>query len=203
MKERRQGPLQAACAVMLMMLAATAVAQTAPAEGAAPAAEGISYDKARRTAEASLRLHPATDSTYDYRPLWAGNADLDGDGRREIVYVYTAAQTGAAQQLNELVVMTALADNDPRAQAPAPGKSVYDDETYALIRASGYADDASVHVPGEVESVTFDAGRIVVAFSSARPTRLCGAGKGRTACPSDGRHTWTYAWTAGKLARAD
>lgn len=198
-------------ALMTTAAAWTAAAQAPLAETAAPATatdagsatEPMSYDKARRTAEASLRLHPGSDSRYDYRPLWAGSADLDRDGRPEIVYLYTATQNGGGQQLNELVVMTALADADPRAQSPAPGKNVYDDETYALIRASGHADDAQIHVPGEVEDVALQDGRISVTFSSAKPSRLCGSGKGAMACPAEGRHVWTYVWSPGKLTRSE
>ena len=125
--------LRALVAAMALTVAAPLLAQDAtPADAKVEAPnEPMSYDKARRTAEASLRLHPGTDSQYDYRPLWAGNADLDGDGRPEIIYLYTATQTGSAMQLNELVVMTPLAEGDARGQATSPGNSAYDDETYA------------------------------------------------------------------------
>ncbi len=195
--------LRALVAAMALTVAAPLLAQDAtPADAKVEAPnEPMSYDKARRTAEASLRLHPGTDSQYDYRPLWAGNADLDGDGRPEIVYLYTATQTGSAMQLNELVVMTPLAEGDARGQATSPGKSAYDDETYALIRASGYADDASVHIPGEMETIAMDGDRIRVTFNSTRSSKLCVRGK--VACPPEGQHAWVYRWSPGKLTRAD
>ncbi|TDB33707.1 hypothetical protein TEP_08580 [Stenotrophomonas sp. TEPEL] len=195
--------LRALVAAMALTVAAPLLAQDAtPADAKVEAPnEPMSYDKARRTAEASLRLHPGTDSQYDYRPLWAGNADLDGDGRPEIIYLYTATQTGSAMQLNELVVMTPLAEGDVRGQATSPGKSAYDDETYALIRASGYADDASVHIPGEMETITMDGDRIRVTFNSTRSSKLCVRGK--VACPPEGQHVWVYRWSPGKLTRAD
>lgn len=195
--------LRALVAAMALTVAAPLLAQDAtPADAKVEAPnEPMSYDKARRTAEASLRLHPGTDSQYDYRPLWAGNADLDGDGRPEIIYLYTATQTGNAMQLNELVVMTPLAEGDARGQATSPGKSAYDDETYALIRASGYADDASVHIPGEMETITMDGDRIRVTFNSTRSSKLCVRGK--VACPPEGQHAWVYRWSPGKLTRAD
>lgn len=195
--------LRALAAAMALTVAAPLLAQDAtPADAKVEAPnEPMSYDKARRTAEASLRLHPGTDSQYDYRPLWAGNADLDGDGRPEIIYLYTATQTGSAMQLNELVVMTPLAEGDGRGQATSPGKSAYDDETYALIRASGYADDASVHIPGEMETITMEGDRIRVTFNSTRSSKLCVRGK--VACPPEGRHAWVYRWTQGKLTRAE
>ena len=195
--------LRALAAAMALTVAAPLLAQDAtPADAKVEAPnEPMSYDKARRTAEASLRLHPGTDSQYDYRPLWAGNADLDGDGRPEIIYLYTATQTGSAMQLNELVVMTPLAEGDARGQATSPGKSAYDDETYALIRASGYADDASVHIPGEMETITMEGDRIRVTFNSTRSSKLCVRGK--VACPPEGRHAWVYRWTQGKLTRAE
>lgn len=195
--------LRALVAAMVLTVATPLLAQDAtPADAKAEAPnEPMSYDKARRTAEASLRLHPGTDSQYDYRPLWAGNADLDGDGRPEIIYLYTATQTGSAMQLNELVVMTPLAEGDARGQATSPGKSAYDDETYALIRASGYADDAVVHIPGEMETITMDGDRIRVTFNSTRSSKLCVRGK--VACPPEGQHAWVYRWSPGKLTRAD
>ncbi|MBA0098574.1 hypothetical protein WH218_05825 [Stenotrophomonas indicatrix] len=195
--------LRALVAAMALTVAAPLLAQDAtPADAKVEAPnEPMSYDKARRTAEASLRLHPGTDSQYDYRPLWAGNADLDGDGRPEIIYLYTATQTGSAMQLNELVVMTPLAEGDARGQATSPGKSAYDDETYALIRASGYADDASVHIPGEMGTITMDGDRIRVTFNSTRSSKLCVRGK--VACPPEGQHAWVYRWSPGKLTRAD
>lgn len=195
--------LRALVAAMALTVAAPLLAQDAtPADAKVEAPnEPMSYDKARRTAEASLRLHPGTDSQYDYRPLWAGNVDLDGDGRPEIIYLYTATQTGSAMQLNELVVMTPLAEGDARGQATSPGKSAYDDETYALIRASGYADDASVHIPGEMETITMDGDRIRVTFNSTRSSKLCVRGK--VACPPEGQHAWVYRWSPGKLTRAD
>jgi hypothetical protein len=195
--------LRALVAAMALTVAAPLLAQDAtPADAKVEAPnEPMSYDKARRTAEASLRLHPGTDSQYDYRPLWAGNADLDGDGRPEIVYLYTATQNGSAMQLNELVVMTPLAEGDARGQVTSPGKSAYDDETYALIRASGYADDASVHIPGEMETITMDGDRIRVTFNSTRSSKLCVRGK--VACPPEGQHAWVYRWSPGKLTRAD
>lgn len=200
--------LRALVAAMALTVAAPLLAQDAtPADAKDEAKseaknEPMSYDKARRTAEASLRLHPGTDSQYDYRPLWAGNADLDGDGRPEIIYLYTATQSGGtAQQLNELVVMTPLAEGDARGQTASPGKSVYDDETYALIRASGYADDAAVHIPGEMETITMDGDRIRVTFNSTRNSKLCVRGK--VTCPPEGQHAWVYRWTPGKLTRAE
>ncbi|WP_353102171.1 hypothetical protein [Stenotrophomonas lactitubi] len=196
--------LRALVAAMALTVAAPLLAQDAtPADAKVEAPnEPMSYDKARRAAEASLRLHPGTDSQYDYRPLWAGNADLDGDGRPEIIYLYTATQSGGtAQQLNELVVMTPLAEGDARGQTASPGKSAYDDETYGLIRASGYADDAAVHIPGEMETITMDGDRIRVTFNSTRNSKLCVRGK--VACPPEGQHAWVYRWTPGKLIRAE
>lgn len=210
MRQRRRAQahaVQVVCVLLATLAGPAAWAAEPPKEAPADATaapEAITYDKARRTAEASLRLHPGTDSRFDYRPLWAGNADLDGDGRPEIVYLYTATQPpGSTALLNELVVMTPLREGDRRAQAPTPGKSAYDDETYALIRASGYADDASVHVPGEVESITMDGNRLSVSFESGKQPRLCERGKGRPACPPAGRHVWVYRWTPGTLTRAN
>lgn len=187
---------------LALVVAAPLQAADVPAAGGETASAALSYDKARRTAEASLRLHPGTDARYDYRALWAGSADLDGDGRVEVVYLYTATEAAAGSaQLNELVVMTPLRDGDPRGQAAIPGKSVYDDETYALIRSSGYADDSTVHIPGDVESIRMDGDRIAVSFTSEKGSRLCERGRGKPLCPPDGRQEWVYRWTPGTLTR--
>lgn len=205
MDERKPGPglrLRMVLAGLVLVASAPLLAEDAPAAAGEATVEPMSYDKARRAAEASLRLHPGTDARYDYRTLWAANADLDGDGRVEVLYLYTANESSTTSaRLNELVVMTALADGDPRGQAATPGKSVYDDETYALIRAAGYADDSSVHVPGEVESVRMDGDRISVTFSSEKGSRLCERARGKASCPPDGRHEWIYRWAPGSLTR--
>lgn len=183
-----------------LAIAVPLLAAETPAARDAPAM--MSYDRSRRTAEASLRLHPGTDARYEYRVVWAGSADLDGDGRVEVIYLYTATEaTAGTAQLNELVVMTPLRDGDPRGQAAAPGSSVYDHETYALIRAAGYADDSSVHVPGEVESIRMEGGRITVSFASEKGSRLCERVRGKPSCPPEGRHEWIYRWAPGTLTR--
>jgi len=203
MNERTQWPVRGLRALVIGMalgIAGPSLAAETPAAGDARAP--MSYDKARRSAEAALRLHPGTDARYDYRVLWAGSADLDGDGRVEVLYLYTATEAAAGTaQLNELAVMTPLRDGDPRGQAAAPGSSVYDDETYALIRAGGYADDSSVHVPGEVESVRMEGDRIIVSFTGEKGSRLCERVRGKPSCPPEGRQEWVYRWAPGTLTR--
>lgn len=203
MNEGTQWPVRGLRALVIGMaltLAGPLLAAETQAAGDAPAP--MSYDKARRTAEAALRLHPGTDARRDYRVLWAGSADLDGDGRAEVVYLYTATEAAAGTaQLNELAVMTALREGDPRGQAAAPGSSVYDDETYALIRAAGYADDTSAHIPGEVESIHMEGDRITVSFTSETGSRLCERVRGKPSCPPEGRQEWVYRWAPGTLTR--
>jgi len=203
MNEGTQWPVRGLRALVIgvaLTLAGPLLAAETPAAGDAPAP--MSYDKARRTAEAALRLHPGTDARYDYRVVWAGSADLDGDGRVEVLYLYTATEAAAGTaQLNELVVMTPLRDGDPRGQAAAPGSNVYDDETYALIRAAGYADDSSVHVPGEVESVRMEGDRIIVSFTGEKGSRLCERVRGKPSCPPEGRQERVYRWAPGTLTR--
>jgi len=192
--------LRALAIGMSLAIAGPSLAAETPAVGDATAP--MSYDKARRTAEAALRLHPGTDARRDYRVLWAGSADLDSDGRVEVLYLYTATEAAAGSaQLNELVAMTPLRDGDPRGQAAAPGSNVYEDETYALIRAAGYADDSSVHVPGEVESIRMDGDRITVSFTSEKGSRLCERVRGKPSCPPEGRQEWVYRWAPGTLTR--
>ena len=205
MDERKPGTMMGRHVRVLglaLAIAAPLLAADAPAAEGDAGTTAMSYDKARRTAEAALRLHPGSDARYDYRVLWAGSADLDGDGHAEVVYLYTATEAAATSaQLNELVVMTPLRDGDPRGQAAVPGTSVYDDETYALIRGAGYADDSSVHIPGEVESVRMDGDRITVSFTSEKGSRLCERARGKPACPPAGRQEWVYGWAPGALTR--
>ena len=85
------------------------------------------------------------------------------------------------------------------------------DADYAEVRRSGYANDVSIHVPGEVKRLSIgDDGRIEVWFLSKEESPICKrvvqTSKGKVAtrhCPPPGLHHWVYAWTPGKLERVE
>lgn len=132
-----------------LTLAALALALSCmPAMAASPAAKRPSPPslvQALHAAEASLRLIPGGDIESDFRPAWTAVADLDGDGRSEVVYFYTSTYTGGSfAQSNVVAVMTELTANDPRGQANPKSLSRMEAEDFAAIRESGYGDDAGI-----------------------------------------------------------
>ncbi|AUI07865.1 MULTISPECIES: hypothetical protein [Stenotrophomonas] len=159
--------------------------------------------QAYRAAEASLRRIPGDDIESDFRPVWTGVADLDGDGRSEVVYFYTSTYTGGSfAQSNVVAVMTALTANDPRGQENPKSLSRVDAEDFAAIRESGYGDDAGIQIPGAVQSIRIDGNRIIVAFTVTAGATVCEIPHDfRHVCPPDGNYTWTLRWTPGTLAR--
>jgi len=159
--------------------------------------------QAYRAAEASLRRIPGDDIESDFRPVWTGVADLDGDGRSEVVYFYTSTYTGGSfAQSNVVAVMTALTANDPRGQENPKSLSRVDAEDFAAIRESGYGDDAGIQIPGAVQSIRIDGNRIIVAFTVTAGATVCEIPRDfRHVCPPDGNYTWALRWTPGTLAR--
>ncbi|TGW15725.1 hypothetical protein E4417_20955 [Stenotrophomonas maltophilia] len=159
--------------------------------------------QAYRAAEASLRRIPGDDIESDFRPVWTGVADLDGDGRSEVVYFYTSTYTGGSfAQSNVVAVMTALTADDPRGKENPKGLSRVDAEDFAAIRESGYGDDAGIQIPGAVQSIRIDGNRIIVAFTVTAGATVCEIPRDfRHVCPPDGNYTWTLRWTPGTLAR--
>ena len=180
-----------------------------------PAAAGddeLTIPEARYAAAASIRLIPGDDIESDHHAHILRIADLDDDGVREIVYLLTAFNTGSTfDATNDLVVMTRLKKGDKRGLSPYPGSSRVTDADYAEIRKSGYADDASVHIPGEVERLyTRGDNRVEVWFLSKEDSPICkrsvetSAGRKATKhCPPPGWHHWVYTWTPGKLKRVE
>jgi hypothetical protein len=171
----------------------------------------ITLQQARQAAEASIRLNPGSDIDSDYRVAEVQLADLDGNGVQEIVYLVMATCVGAGFDCpNDLMVMTPLAPEDQRVTNPYPGLTRYDDETYAAMQASGYADDAGEQIPGDVERIRISGQVISVTFVSKEDSPIClrvipgpDGPKPTTHCPPPGRYTWRYAWTPGKLTRMD
>jgi hypothetical protein len=185
--------------VALALSSLTAVAAPAASERPSPP----SLVQALHAAEASLRLIPGDDIESDFRPAWTAVADLDGDGRSEVVYFYTSDYSGGSfAQSNVVAVMTALAENDPRGQENPKSLSRTEAEDFAAIRESGYGDDAGIQIPGAVRSIRIEGNRIIVAFTVTAGATVCEIPRDfRHVCPPDGNYTWTLRWTPGKLTR--
>lgn len=178
-----------------------------PATGAVLAGDRLTLDAARRAVAATLDMLPPDDIVFDYRPVDIWVADIDGAGTRGIVYTYTATTSGSTgNRPNELVVMTALRPGDRRQQSAYPGNVPSDDRTFAILREVGYADEVSVHIPGELTGLEVVGGEIQVRFESRRDSPTCtrsgvtaGGERRSNRCPPPGTHHWRYRWTPGHL----
>lgn len=183
-----------------------------------PAVAGIdelTIPEARYAAAASIQLIPGDDIEFDHHAHKLTTSDLDRDRIPEIVYLLTATNTGSSfDATNDLVVMTRLKKGDKRGLSPYPGSSKVTDADYAEIRKSGYADDARVHIPGEVHRLGIWGDKwgdkIEVSFVVEEDSPICKrfveTSSGRKAtkhCPPPGWHNWVYAWTLGKLKRVE
>ena len=172
-------------------------------------ASSVDRAAAERAVQASLTLHPGSDIMSDYEGRDIRVVDLDGDGVDEILFHLTATCIGANFDCtNELVVLTALKPGDKRAVSQAPELSPQWDADLAAVRKSGYADDAAIQIPGEVEQISVSGNRVHVTFDVKLDSPICdrfvyidGERKPTTHCPAPGRYHWVYAWTPGKLAR--
>jgi hypothetical protein len=177
--------------------------------------DGLSLAQAKYAAEASIQLIPGSDIEFDHHAHKTAIAYLDQNRVPEIVYLLTAVNTGSSfDATNDLIVMTRLKEGDKRGLSPYPGSSEVMDGYYAEIRKSGYADDARIHIPGEVERLYIRederGGKIEVVFIAKEDSPICrrfvetNAGKKVTKhCPPPGWHNWVYAWTPGKLKRVE
>jgi len=145
---------------------------------------------------------------HGYRARHVQTVDLDGDGAQEIIYLLTATNTGfgSGDATNALIVMTWLKPDDLRGVAPYPESHSYDVEINEKIRASGYADDAGVHIPGEVERIRIDGTTIIVTFLSKMGSPICQPRDEKSRgypCPPPGKHTWRYRWTPEHIVRVE
>ncbi|MGG2101007.1 hypothetical protein [Stenotrophomonas sp. NRRL B-14846] len=200
------GPATFRSTSICLVLAALALSSL-PAMAGQPAVKRMvpppSLVQAYRAAEASLRRIPGDDIESDFRPVWTGVADLDGDGRAEVVYFYTSTYTGGSfAQSNVVAVMTALTANDPRGQENPKSLSPVEAEDYAAIRRYGYGDDAAEQIPGAIRAIRIQGDRIIVDFTVTAGATVCEwMSPNRHVCPPEGHYTWTLRWTPGKLAR--
>lgn len=189
---------RSAYGLLLVTLCAGAGAVTPPPDNA----------RALRAASAVLRLIPGGDIEHSFRPVAVKVVDLDADGTSEVIYLHTSTYTGGSfEQHNGLAVMTALTPDDRRGQPAYPGSSAIDDQDYADIRASGYADDAGAQIPGVLKRLTVKGAAIQVTFESLGDSSFCFAKDrekiGGEPCPPPGTHTWTYRWEPSRLIRTD
>lgn len=189
--------------LLLAALALSSLTATAAPAASKRVAPPPSLVQAYHAAEANLRLIPGDDIESDFRPVWTAVADLDGDGRAEVVYFYTSTYTGGSfAQRNVVAVMTALTANDPRGQENPNSLSPVEAEDYAAIRQHGYGDDAVEQIPGAIRAIRIQSDRIIVDFTVSAGATVCEwKSPNRHVCPPDGNYTWTLRWTPGKLTR--
>ncbi|HBP04671.1 TPA: hypothetical protein QEM98_003017 [Stenotrophomonas maltophilia] len=189
--------------LVLAALALSSLTATAAPAASKRVAPSPSLVQAYHAAEANLRLIPGDDIESDFRPVWTAVADLDGDGRAEVVYFYTSTYTGGSfAQRNVVAVMTALTANDPRGQENPNSLSPVEAEDYAAIRQYGYGDDAVEQIPGAIRAIRIQGDRIIVDFTVSAGATVCEwKSPNRHVCPPDGNYTWTLRWTPGKLTR--
>ncbi|KGM22874.1 hypothetical protein [Stenotrophomonas maltophilia] len=186
-----------------LVLAALALSSLPAPAASKRVAPPPSLVQAYHAAEANLRLIPGDDIESDFRPVWTAVADLDGDGRAEVVYFHTSTYTGGSfAQRNVVAVMTALTANDPRGQENPNSLSPVEAEDYAAIRQYGYGDDAVEQIPGAIRAIRIQGDRIIVDFTVSAGATVCEwKSPNRHVCPPDGNYTWTLRWTPGKLTR--
>ncbi|MDH0576082.1 hypothetical protein [Stenotrophomonas sp. GD03997] len=189
--------------LVLAALALSSLTATAAPVASKRVAPPPSLVQAYLAAEANLRLIPGDDIESDFRPVWTAVADLDGDGRAEVVYFYTSTYTGGSfAQRNVVAVMTALTAIDPRGQENPNSLSPVEAEDYAAIRQYGYGDDAVEQIPGAIRAIRIQGDRIIVDFTVSAGATVCEwKSPNRHVCPPDGNYTWTLRWTPGKLTR--
>ncbi|WP_329913371.1 hypothetical protein [Stenotrophomonas sp. SMYL86] len=189
--------------LVLAALALSSLTATAAPAASKRVVPPPSLVQAYLAAEANLRLIPGDDIESDFRPVWTAVADLDGDGRAEVVYFYTSTYTGGSfAQRNVVAVMTALTANDPRGEENPNSLSPVEAEDYAAIRQYGYGDDAVEQIPGAIRAIRIQGDRIIVDFTVSAGATVCEwKSPNRHVCPPDGNYTWTLRWTPGKLTR--
>ncbi|RDZ27889.1 hypothetical protein DX914_01615 [Lysobacter silvisoli] len=167
-------------------------------------AAALDSQGAVRAANRWNALRTGDDIQFDHRASRVLIADLDRDGVDEVVYLLTATCVQANFDCeNEVVVMTPLRKGDPRIRI----SSLDHPETLAKwrqVEQAGYADDASLQVPGEVRALAIVDGRIRVEFDATLKSPTCKRSDRGAAepCPEPGRYRWTLAWQPGELTRA-
>ena len=188
---KRQGIAAMAVAALVMMFSG--------------AAGAIDSRGAVRAANVWTAFSPGDDIQFDHRASHVHIADFDRDGVDEVVYLHTATCIGAGFDCeNAVIVMTPLQKDDPRVRNNRP---FYDSATIDRIRRaepSGYVEDASLHLPGEVRALAIVGDRIQVTFDVVRDSPICKRSLDRGSagpCPEPGRYRWTLSWRPGALSK--
>jgi hypothetical protein len=185
------------CAVIwLVLLAATSPAAT------------IDSTTAVRAANLSAEDRPADDIAFDYRASHVLKADLNGDGIEEVVYLLTTTCIAANFDCpNEVIVLTPIAAGDPRLRSHRDIDNSDVLDYRRRLAAVGYADDATLQIPGDVDTLAIDGQEIRVNFTVNAASNICKrslearlAGK-VDPCPAPGPQTWRLAWKPTLLVR--
>jgi hypothetical protein len=184
----------------------SAAALAALALALSGAAAAVDSAQAVRAANVWRAYEPGDDVRHDFRAGHVLIADFDRDGVDEIVYLGTATCNGSTSDCqNDIYVMTPLTRHDPRIH-PGPLDNDFMTDFWRRARASGYGNDASLHIPGDVERVAIVGRRICVVFTASLDSPIC-LRKQREAhprmeqCPPPGRYAWVLSWRKGQVLR--
>lgn len=94
--------------------------------------------------------------------------------------------------------MTPLRERDPRFMRRLGGE-----EDERRVKASGYAGDVALQIPGEVRALVIVDHRIRVDFVVERDSTICKRSLERkNPCPEPGPYRWTLSWRPGELTQA-
>jgi hypothetical protein len=139
-------------------------------------------------------------------------ADLDGDGREEVIYLRRVTCYGGGSSAgcaNEVTVLrTPIAGSSWLHKTSEANISIFDDPKASVI-ASGYERDAMLQIPGDITRLTILDGAIQVTFVASLKSDTCVRDHSRFSavppqpdtCPAPGRHVWRLHWKPGELSR--
>lgn len=173
---------------------------------ASPASGALEKARIDQAVKAQMAMFYSDDIVQERFSSRAQAADLDGDGKEEILFLATARCVGANFDCpNELVVLVA--------GPPAPIVSALSPDELALRDAAartGYRFGHNEQVPGEVERIRVLNRQVEVSFLVKEDSPICkrlyttgnGEQKETIHCPDPGRYRWSYRWTGGKLVKA-
>lgn len=174
-----------------------------------PAARAIDSVSAVRAANMWIRLTDPGDAhdTYD-RAQHIHIADLNNDKVDEVAYLSHMTCRGSNFDCpNHVVVMST-----PLKPGfwPFLGYNKGDpNELRRPIVDIGYGDDASIQIPGDVETMVIVGSTIRVTFMASLDSPSCkralygdrGLQPIKNDCPPPGRHVWILQWKPGQLSR--
>ncbi|MET1024581.1 MAG: hypothetical protein ABWX87_09765 [Pseudoxanthomonas sp.] len=180
----------------------------------APTALAIDSTSAVRAANLWSRIEYPGDAHEGYnRPEFVNAADLDGDGRDEVIYLQriTCDGGGSHDCTNEVSVLrTPIRPDSWVLTSPDPFITMFGDSRQSIVE-SGYDHDAYLQIPGDIEKLAIVGHTIRVTFIATlkshacnRPFRVAGGPMSREpACPQPGRYVWILQWKPGELKRLE